>query len=271
MNQIIDKNTIDKILLENRERINKKTSAIKCLECLDLTSLNNTDNAQTIKSFIENSKINELENVKVAGLCVYPNFLNVLNEYLLDKDIKKVVVAGYFPTGQNPIELKLNEIKFAVENGAQEVDIVMNRGLFLEGKYNEVSQETFLAKEICKNIILKLILEVGELGSYENIYKASKIALEAGADFIKTSTGKIEKGADVYSFAIMLMALKDYYSKTGILKSIKAAGGISTLEQALDYYILFSYFIGEENINSKYFRIGGSRLKDNLVDYILNN
>jgi len=271
MNQIIDKNAIDAILLENKERINKKTSAIKCLECLDLTSLNNTDNAQTIKSFIENSKINELEKVKVAGLCVYPNFLEVLNECLLDKDIKKVVVAGYFPTGQNPLELKLNEIKFAVEKGAQEVDIVMNRGLFLEGKYSEVSQETFLAKEICKNIILKVILEVGELGSFENIYKASRIALEAGADFIKTSTGKIEKGADVYSFAITLMALKYYYNRTGILKSIKAAGGISTTEQALDYYILFSHFIGEEYINPKHFRIGGSRLKDNLVEFILNN
>ena len=271
MNQIIDKNTIDEILFQGKKNINKRKSAIKCLECLDLTSLNNTDNSKTIKSFIDNSKINELENVKVAGLCVYPNFLKVLNESLLDKDIKKVVVAGYFPTGQNPIELKLNEIKFAVENGAQEVDIVMNRGLFLEGKYNEVSQETFLAKEICKNNILKVILEVGELGSFENIYKASKIALESGADFIKTTTGKIEKGADVYSFAVMLTALKDYYNSTGILKSIKAAGGITTLDQALDYYILFSYFIGEENINPKHFRIGGSRLKDNLVEFILNN
>jgi len=271
MNQIIDKNTIDEIILEKKNSINKKDSAIKCLKCLDLTSLSGTDNRESIKKLIENSIIKELEGVKVAGICVYPNFIEVLNEYLLDEDIKKVVVAGYFPSGQNPLELKLNEIKFAVNNGAQEVDIVINRGLFLEGKFSEVSQETFRAKEICKDIILKVILEVGELSTYENIYKASILSLESGADFIKTSTGKIEKGADIYSFAIMLIALKDFYNRTGQLKSIKAAGGISTFEQVLDYYILFSHFIGEEYITPKYFRIGGSRLKDNLVEFILNN
>ena len=167
------------------------------------------------------------------------------------------------------VSIKLNEIKFAIDNNAQEVDIVMNRGLFLEGNFEEVSRETFLSKEICGDVVLKVILEIGELETYENIYKASLINLEAGADFIKTSTGKIEKGADVYSFAVMLMAIKDYYKKTGVLKSIKTAGGISTAEQALDYYILFSHYLGEENLNSKYFRIGGSRLKNNLVEFIL--
>ena len=146
----------------------------------------------------------------------------------------------------------------------------MNRGLFLGGNLEEVSRETFLSKEICGDVVLKVILEIGELETYENIYKASLINLEAGADFIKTSTGKIDKGADVYSFAVMLMAIKDYYKRTGVLKSIKAAGGISTIEQALDYYILFSHYLGEDNLNSKHFRIGGSRLKNNLVEFILN-
>jgi deoxyribose-phosphate aldolase len=265
----IDKNIIDNILKEGKETINRKDAAINCLRCLDLTSLNSEDNANSIRKLIENSHIKELENIKVAGLCVYPNFLPLLNN-TLDKDIKKIVVAGYFPSGQNPIELKLNEIKFAVDNGAEEVDIVMNRGLFLEGKFDEVSQETFLAKQICKDITLKVILETGELNSLENVYKASLINLEAGADFIKTSTGKTSKGADIYSFAVMLKAIEDYENQTKILKSIKAAGGIVTAEQAIEYHILFSHFRGSQRLNSKYFRIGGSRLKDNLVSFILN-
>lgn len=270
MNSIIDKNSIDKILKFNKVSINKKEAAIICLKCLDLTSLSSTDNEESIKTLIKNSTVKEIDGLKVAGICVYSNFLNVLNENLLDKEIRKVVVAGYFPSGQNPIELKLNEIKFAVDNGAEEVDIVMNRGLFLEGKFDIVSQETSRAKEICKNIILKVILEIGELCSYENIYKASLIALESGADFIKTSTGKIEKGADIYSFSTMLKAINDYHKKTGVIKSIKASGGISTTEQALDYYTLFSHFIGYEYLIPKYFRIGGSKLKNDLVEFIIN-
>ncbi|MCK9320543.1 MAG: deoxyribose-phosphate aldolase [Bacteroidales bacterium] len=269
MSTILNKPIIDEILYKGRLSINRREAAINCLQCLDLTSLSSTDNEEKIKKLIEDSKIKELESVKVAGICVYPNFLGVLNESLLDKEIKKVVVGGYFPSGQNPIEIKLNEIKFAIDNNAQEVDIVMNRGLFLEGNFEEVSRETLLSKEICGDKVLKVILEIGELETYENIYKASLINLEAGADFIKTSTGKIEKGADVYSFAVMLMAIKDYYKKTGVLKSIKTAGGISAAEQVLDYYILFSHYLGEENLNSKYFRIGGSRLKNNLVEFIL--
>ena len=270
MNKVIDANLIDNILLEGKKSVNKKDAAIKCLQCLDLTSLSSTDNEKTITELIQNSYVNELEGLKVAGLCVYPNFLKVLNEKLLDSEIRKIVVAGYFPSGQNPIELKLNEIKFAIDNGASEVDIVINRGAFLEGSYDIVSQETFKAKEICKDKILKVILEVGELGYNENMNKASKIAMEAGADFIKTSTGKIEKGADVYSFAVMLKSIKEFKEKNGVLKSIKAAGGISTFEQALNYYLLFSHYIGKEYLNPEYFRIGGSRLRDDLIKFIIN-
>lgn len=271
MKSIIDINSIDKIIFEEKSKVDKKEVAIKCLQCLDLTSLSSIDNEESIMKLIENSYIEELKGLKVAGLCVYPNFLSVLNDNLFDNEIKKVVVAGYFPSGQNTLELKLNEIKFAIDNGAEEVDIVINRGLFLDGKFDIVSQETSKAKEICGDKILKVILEVGELGTFENIYKASNISLEAGADFIKTSTGKIEKGADIYSFAIMLKSILDYKEKTGVLKSIKVAGGISTFEQALDYYILFYHFLGKENLNPKHFRIGGSRLKDNLVQFILNH
>lgn len=266
----IDKNYIDRVLLESKSKINKKEVAIKCLQCLDLTSLSSTDNDETIKNLIKKASVKELDGIKVAGICVYLNFLSVLNNNLLDNDIRKVVVAGYFPSGQNPIELRLNEIKYAIDNGAEEVDIVLNRGLFLEGKFDIVSQETSKAKKICGDKILKVILEIGELGSFENIYKASEIVLLSGADFIKTSTGKSEKGADIYSFAVMLSAILDYKNKTGVLKSIKAAGGISTFEEALDYYILFSFFLGEENLNSNHFRIGGSGLNANLVKFILN-
>lgn len=270
MSTLLNKTSVDEILLKGRLSINRREAVIKCLQCLDLTSLSSTDNEEKIMKLIEEAKIKEFEKVKVAGICVYPNFLRVLNDNLDDEEIKKVVVGGYFPTGQNPIEVKLNEIKYSVSNNAQEIDIVMNRGLFLGGNFEEVSRETFLSKEICGDVVLKVILEIGELETYENIYKASLINLEAGADFIKTSTGKIDKGADVYSFAVMLMAIKDYYKRTGVLKSIKAAGGISTIEQALDYYILFSHYLGEDNLNSKHFRIGGSRLKNNLVEFILN-
>ncbi|MBP1629873.1 MAG: 2-deoxyribose-5-phosphate aldolase [Bacteroidetes bacterium] len=268
MEKIDFDNSIDLIISEGRKTINKKIAAIKIIECLDLTSLDSKENKDTILKLIKSSKIENIEGVRVAGICVYPNFLSILNNNLEDSNIKKVVVAGYFPSGQNPLELKLQEIEFAIKNGAQEVDIVMNRGLFLEGKYDEVSYETFMSKRVCGDNILKVILEVGDLVEYEKIFKASQIALESGADFIKTSSGKIERGADVYSFAIMLEALKDNYSKTGIFKGIKASGGISSFDQALDYYILFKHYFGVENLYKKHFRIGGSRLKDSIIDYL---
>ncbi len=266
MNNPNYKNLVDKIILEGRKNIDRGEAVKTCLQCLDLTSLNSTDTENNIKDLIKKSKVKE--SLKVAGICVYPIFLKELNENLHDKDIKKVVVSGGFPHGQLPLELKKNEVKYSIDNNAEEIDIVMNRGLFLEGKYENVSHETSVLKQVCGDKILKVILEVGELGSLENIYKASMINLEAGADFIKTSTGKIEKGADIYSFSAMLKAIKDYYDRTGVLKSIKAAGGISTAEQALDYYILFSHYLGKDNLNKKYFRIGGSRLRDNLVEFI---
>ncbi|MDD2529622.1 MAG: deoxyribose-phosphate aldolase [Bacteroidales bacterium] len=269
MNTKIVKEGIDEIIRNGRNSINKREASIKCLQCLDLTSLNSTDNEKTIINLIGKSSIEELDSINVAGICVYPTFLKTLSKNLHNKEVKKVVVSGGFPHGQLPLELKINEVKFSIDNNAEEIDIVMNRGLFLDGNFREVSRETSLMKQVCGDKILKVILEVGDLLNLDDIFKASMINLEAGADFIKTSTGKTEKGADIYSFSVMLEALKKYYENTGILKSIKAAGGISTAEQALDYCILFSHYFGEDNLNPKHFRIGGSRLRDNLVEYIL--
>lgn len=239
---------------------------------IDYTSLNGTDNKKTIEQFC-NSAINiknkENEIPDVAAVCVFPNFVSQAKEILKDHNIPVASVATGFPFGQTSMEIKITEVDYAIEEGADEIDMVISRGRFLAGDYNYVSQEISVIKDFCPNIHLKVILETGELETVENIQKASRLAMSAGADFIKTSTGKIQPAATEIACLIMLEEIKKHREKTGKKTGIKPAGGISTWESALRYYHLVDKVLGKEWLNTDYFRIGASRLVDNILDYLL--
>lgn len=236
---------------------------------MDLTSLESTDNEETISKLIDKSEFEyKGVNYKVAGICSFIDFLPYMNSRKKSADVKSVVVCGGFPHAQMPLNIKKEEVKYALENGANEIDICINRGLFLSGREKDVANEISSIKNLIsayrKPVLLKVILEVGELNSLSKIRKASLLALENGADFIKTSTGKINRGADKYSVCVMLLTLREYYRKHGILKGLKVAGGIRSCEDALMYGNLFDYFISKDLKTSSRFRIGCSRLLENV-------
>lgn len=236
---------------------------------MDLTSLESTDNEETISKLIDKSEFEyKGVNYKVAGICSFVNFLPYLSSRKKSADVKSVVVCGGFPHAQMPLNIKKEEVKYALENGTNEIDICINRGLFLSGREKDVANEISSIKNLIsayrKPVLLKVILEVGELNSLSKIRKASLLALENGADFIKTSTGKINRGADKYSVCVMLLTLREYYRKHGILKGLKVAGGIRSCEDALMYGNLFDYFISKDLKTSSRFRIGCSRLLESV-------
>jgi deoxyribose-phosphate aldolase len=242
------------------------------LSAIDLTSLEARDTHEKIKAvchkaFSFSSIAEGMPNV--AAVCFYPPFMATAKQELMDKGIALASVAGAFPSGQSPLFVKLHEIQYAIDEGAEEIDMVISRGTFLEGKYMEVMDEIQAIKIVCGDIHLKVILETGELQSPENIRKASELAILGGGDFLKTSTGKVQPAATLEAFLIMLDTIKEYYDATGKMIGIKAAGGISTYESAMDYYWLTKKILGDKWLNSSYFRIGASRLADNLVEAIL--
>ncbi len=242
------------------------------LSIIDLTTLEATDNSKKIKevcekaysfSFIQDGLPN------VAAVCFYPPFMREAKKYLDNKGIAVASVAGAFPSGQSPLFVKLEEIKYAINEGADEIDMVISRGSFLAGDFDIVQQEIEAIKEVCAKVHLKVILETGELSTVENIRKASILALNGGGDFLKTSTGKVQPAATLEAFIIMLDSIKEYYEETGIKIGVKAAGGISTPEVALQYYALVDAILGEKWLTKDLFRIGASRLANNLVESIL--
>ncbi len=264
------KKCIDEIIISNKLSDYSEEDLFNLIHYLDLTSLKSTDNVKTITQFVKNSVlVCKSKNYYVGGICCYSPFLSQINDFKPSKEIKSVVVAGGFPHSQIPLNVKKEEIKYAIENDAEEIDICLNRGLFFEENKekaaNEIREIKDLIESASKNIVLKVILEVGELSSFKNIMQASLLCLENGADFIKTSTGKIEKGADIYSFSVMMLALRQYYCKTNILKSIKVAGGIRMIEEAILYTNLYRKFITSD-FDNNYFRIGCSQLFDKIKE-----
>lgn len=235
------------------------------LQCIDLTTLSGADNRQTVTDLCRkalNFK-DAMRNISAPGaVCVYPPFVSICKEMLRDSGIRVASVAGAFPAGQTPIEIKAAEVQYALQQGADEIDMVISRGKFLEGNYQEVYDEICAIRQICKHVVLKVILETGELVSAQNIYKASQIAMAAGADFIKTSTGKIPLNATPKSFLVMTDAIKRHYETTGIKVGIKPAGGISEPETAWLFVRLLAQTLGKEWLSPKYFRIGASRLAE---------
>ncbi len=186
------------------------------------------------------------------------------------KGLKTACVAGSFPSGLSPLDLREKEVEFAVKMGADEIDMVISRGKLIEGDESFVAEEVKRLKLACGDAHLKVILETGELKTVSLIRKASEIAISSGADFLKTSTGKINPAATHDAFLIMLDTIKEFYDNTGIKIGIKAAGGISTPDEAIGYYQLVHNVLGQEWLNNDYFRIGASKLADNVYNEILS-
>lgn len=248
-----------------------KHMLMNILNLIDLTSLNTTDNRSHILHFTGkvNSFSGRYTNIpNVAAICVFPNFVSVVNEKLTAKNVKIAAVAGNFPSSQTFRSIKVTECKLAVEAGADEIDVVISAGAFLGNDFAAVADEIREIKEAIGGRILKVIVESGLLGSYENIFKASMIAMDAGADFIKTSTGKTAVSATPEAAFVMCRAISDFYAETGIKVGFKPAGGIVYPVDAIGYYNIVSYCLGEEWLNNSLFRIGASRLANNILSEI---
>jgi deoxyribose-phosphate aldolase len=245
----------------------------KILGLIDLTTLEATDHEKRIVELCKKAKgFKDTESgiSSVAAVCVYPNFVRTAKNELKNSSIKTASVAGGFPSGQTSLHIKLEEVKYAISQGAEEIDMVISRGHFLEKDYKYVTEEIKEIKALCGSVHLKVILECGELETIENIRKACELAIEAGADFIKTSTGKIKPAATEEAVLIMADTVKEVYTKTGNRIGIKAAGGISTAEQALNYYWIIKEILGDDWLNSSCFRFGASRLADDVYKKIID-
>jgi deoxyribose-phosphate aldolase len=264
------KQDIDRILAENYESNNNVEVYKQCLNQIDLTSLNGTDTHAEIISMVE--KVNGFKSVfphlpNVGAICVYPALVPVVREHLKE-NIGIAAVSGGFPASQTFIEVKVAETAMAVLEGATEIDVVISLGKFLEGKYEEVHEELTEIKASCRGAHLKVIIESGALQSASNIKKASILAMAAGADFIKTSTGKIPVSATTEATYVMCQAIKEWHEKTGVKVSYKPAGGIVTTEDAVKHYSIVKAILGNEWLNNNMFRFGASRLANNLLSSI---
>lgn len=268
------KKNVEKIISEHLEE-NKTQDVYKFLfNCIDLTTLNSTDSPQSVAKFVE--RVNEFDNEypelkNVAAICVYPNFSQVARTVLEVSDVEIAVVSGGFPSSQTFPEVKIAETALAVDGGADEVDIVINLGHFLDNDYEEMCDEIIEIKHACGEARLKVILETGALSTASNIKKASVLALYSGADFLKTSTGKGYPGASLEAAYVMAKCIKEYHAKTGIKVGFKAAGGVATTGEAVAYYTIIKEVLGEEWLSNEYFRIGASRLANNLLSDILGS
>lgn len=242
------------------------------LSVIDLTSLNTSDNKSNIIHLT--GKVNSFPSKypgvpNVAAICVYPNFVPVVEEKLTAKNVKIAAVAGSFPSSQTFRSIKVAECKMAVEAGADEIDIVIPIGAFLGNDFASVADEIREIKESIGEKQLKVIVESGLLNNHEQIFKASMISMDAGADFIKTSTGKTNISATPDAAFIMCRAISVFYSETGIKVGFKPAGGIVTSGDAAIYFNIVKNCLGEEWLNNRLFRLGASRLANNILSDIL--
>jgi deoxyribose-phosphate aldolase len=204
----------------------------------------------------------------VAAICVYPNFAQVVRSVLEVSKVDIACVSGCFPSSQSYIEVKVAETALAVDGGADEIDIVLNLGNFLDGDYEEVCDEISELKQAARDSRLKVILETGALKTAANIKAASVLAMYSGADFIKTSTGKEYPGASLEAAYVMCSCIKEYYEKTGNMVGFKPSGGVRTPEEAVSYYCIVKEVLGEKWLTNEYFRIGASGLANNLLTAI---
>lgn len=263
---------VKQIIADNFEANNTAEVLKFSLGCIDLTSLNPTDNEERITEFTR--RVNEFEEKypdlpNVASICVYPNFAEVVSTNLDVTEVDTTVVAAGFPSSQTFDEIKVAECSLAVAAGADEVDIVINVGQMLAGQYEEMCDTIQECKSACRDKIFKVILETGALKQASIIARASVLAMYAGADFIKTSTGKISVAATPEAALVMCKMIKQYYDQTGNKVGFKVAGGVKTPEDAVKYYSIVKAILGEEWLTKDLYRIGASSAANNLLSAIV--
>ncbi len=264
------KKTVENILSAEYVENNNVQVYGQCLGMVDLTSLNVSDTESDIAKLTE--KVNDFSTVypalaNVAAICVFPALVPVVKD-VLTENVEIAAVAGGFPASQTFLEIKVAETAMAAMEGASEIDVVLSVGKFLEGNYEEVYEELREIKSSCRDARLKVILETGALKSASNIMKASILAMAAGADFIKTSTGKISVSATPEATYLMCYAIKQWNEKNNEKVGFKAAGGIVTTEDAVKQYTIVKNVLGKEWLDKELFRIGASRLANNLLTAI---
>lgn len=264
---------IARITARSIKKESKMQGLLMVLNMIDLTTLEGSDTEDKVKQLCY--KAHHLhDSMKdlptTAAVCVYPNFVKLAVSELKGTNVKVASVATAFPSGQSSLEVKLLDTKLAVDSGAHEVDMVISRGKFHSGDYNFVFDEIATIKEACgKDVRLKVILETGEIGSLDKVRQASDIAMYAGADFIKTSTGKISPAATLPVTLVMLEAIRDYYYETGIMIGMKPAGGISNAKLALQYLLMVKETLGGKWLTNHYFRFGASSLANDVLMQIV--
>jgi deoxyribose-phosphate aldolase len=269
--------SIDKVALEARatelgKRSIKKDAKLFALElairCMDLTTLEGSDTPGKVSALCSKAVRPDPTDANipsVAAVCVYPNLVPTAVERLRGTGVKVASVATAFPSGQSPLEAKLDETRWVVEQGADEVDMVIDRGAFLSGRYAKVYDEIVRVKEACGDAHLKVILETGELGTYDNVRRASLLAMAAGGDFIKTSTGKLPSAATLPVSLVMLEAIRDVHDETGRIVGFKPAGGIRASKQAIQHLVLVHETLGPEWLTPDLYRLGASSLLNDVL------
>ena len=269
--------SVDQVAVEERaatlgKRSIKREAKLWALDLairtIDLTTLEGSDTPGKVAALC--SKAMRPDPVdpsipSVAAVCVYPNLVPVAVERLRGSNVKVASVATAFPSGQAPLDVKLAEVRDVVEMGADEVDMVIDRGAFLSGRYAKVYDEIVRVKEASGNAHLKVILETGELGTYDNVRRASLLAMAAGADFIKTSTGKLASAATLPVALVMLEAIRDVYEETGRMVGMKPAGGVRTAKQAIQHLVLVHETLGPDWLTPELYRIGASSLLNDVL------
>ncbi len=274
---MIDRIPIDAVGIQERvtricTRSIKRESKLQALDLalrmMDLTTLEGSDSDGKVRQLCNKAlrPYTELPNIpSVAAVCVYPNRVALAKNILKNSSISVASVATAFPSGMSSLQIKLNDVEYAVSEGADEIDMVISRGAFLSGEYTRVYDEIAQIKQACGSAHLKVILETGELGSLENIRMASDLAMKAGADFIKTSTGKISPAASMPVVLVMLQAIRDNYNSTGVKVGMKPAGGIRSSKQAIQYLVMVKETLGIDWLNPSLFRFGASSLANDVL------
>ena len=268
--------SVDKVMVEERaaslaKRSLKKEAKVAGLKLsismMDLTTLEGKDSAGKVRQMSYKARVPSADPSipSCAAVCVYPKLVPIAKKALEGSTVKVASVSTAFPSGLSPLAVKLADVRQAVELGADEIDMVIDRGAMLSGEYNAVFDEIAATKEACGEAHLKVILETGELGSYDVVRKASQIAMLAGGDFIKTSTGKIVPAATPPVTLVMLEAIRDYYYATGKRIGMKPAGGIRTAKQALHYLVMVKETLGDAWLNNEMFRFGASTLLNDVL------
>jgi deoxyribose-phosphate aldolase len=238
------------------------------IRMMDLTTLEGKDTPGKVRALAGKARRPDPTDPSipsVAALCVYPNMIPTAVEALAGSGVKVASVATYFPSGQAPLDVKLHDVRSAVELGADEIDMVIDRGAFLAGDYALVYDEITAVKEACGEAHLKVILETGELETYDNVRRASVLAMAAGADFIKTSTGKVNPASTLPGSLVMMEAIRDFHSQTGRAVGMKSAGGIRTSKEAIAYLVVLYETLGPDWMTPDRFRFGASSLLNDVL------